>query len=161
VKWIKRAKRRKAGIYLARTRKHLAWARKENGYVGRSNNVPIRIKQHLGQDKRHPAKSWADLDPIWRVLWLPWWLSWKWVQVPLEWLAIKLSLPRYNYQHNLTNPRRVPLPVQARQRAERDAQPRIYHVKVAAARVGRITYLALGWAAVAGGLVMTVWSNYR
>jgi hypothetical protein len=159
VKWIKRAKRRKAGIYLARTRKHLAYVRRENGYVGRSNNVPIRKGQHLGQDARHKPKPWADLDPRWYVLRLPWWLSWKWVQAPLEFLAIKLLLPRYNHQHNMLNPRRVPLSVQARQRATRDARPVSYHLAVKAARVGRIAYLTLGWTAIVVGTAMTIWSN--
>jgi hypothetical protein len=119
VRFIVRAKRRRAGIYLARTRRHRG-RRRENGYVGRSNNVPIRIKQHLGMDSRHVAKPWADLDPRWFVLRLPWWLSWKWVQVPLEALGIWLLLPRYNHQLNQGNPRRVPLSVQARKRAARD-----------------------------------------
>lgn len=159
MKFIQRARRRRAGIYLVRTRRHLSMARRENGYVGRSNNVPIRKGQHLGLDKRHKAKPWTDLNPRWHVLWLPWWLSWKWVQAPLEWLGVKLLLPRYNHTMNLTNPRRVALSVQARQRAERDAQPGSYHVKVMAARVGRITYLALGWALIVGGVAMTIWSN--
>lgn len=115
-----RARRRKAGIYLARTLRHRGRGR-ENGYVGRSNNVPLRIRQHLGQDSRHKPKPWADLDPRWRVLPLPWWLSWKWVQVSLEAIAIAVLLPRYNHQLNLHNPRRVPLSAQAAQRRARDA----------------------------------------
>lgn len=115
-----RARRRRAGIYLARTRKHRGRGR-ENGYVGRSNNVPLRIRQHLGQDSRHKPKPWADLDPQWRVLRLPWWLSWKWVQASLEAVAIATLLPRYNHQLNLHNPRRVPLSVQAARRRARDA----------------------------------------
>lgn len=119
MKLIERAKRRRAGVYLARTRKHAGRGR-ENGYVGQSNNVPIRIKQHFGQDSRHPEKPWADLDPVWHVLWLPWWLSWKWAQNPLEAIAIRLLLPRYNDKLNHGNPRRVPLSDQKRQRAIRD-----------------------------------------
>jgi hypothetical protein len=114
-----KAKRRQAGIYLVRTRKHRGRGR-ENGYVGRSNNWKIRKRQHLGQDSRHKEKPWADLDPQWHVLRLPWWLSWKWVQAPLEATAILLLAPRYNHMLNLANPRRVPLSTQALQRAERD-----------------------------------------
>lgn len=159
MKFIAHAKRRRAGIYLVRTRKHLALARRENGYVGRSNNVPIRIKQHLGQDRRHKPKPWTDLDPRWLVLRLPWWLSWRWVQAPLEALAIWLLAPRYNHSLNLHNPRRVPLHVQARQRAERDAAPRGYHVKVVLAGAGRTLLLVLGWLTIVAGVGMTVWSN--
>lgn len=115
-----KAKRRRAGIYLVRTRKHRGRLR-ENGYVGRSNNVPIRERQHRGLDKRHTAKPWTDLEPRWHVLWLPWWLSWKWVQVPLEALAIRALLPRYNDALNRGNPRRVPISQQHLQRKSRDA----------------------------------------
>ena len=159
MKWIKRAKRRKAGIYLARTRKHLAPMRRENGYVGRSNNVPIRQRQHLLGERGQKPKPWADLDPRWSVLRLPWWLSWKWIQVPLEALAIWVLAPRYNHTMNLHNPRRVALSVQARQRAERDAMPAGYHRKVFAARMGRYALLAAGWAVIFLGVGMTVWSN--
>lgn len=128
-KWLRKIKRRRAGIYLVRTRKHKRPRQRENGYVGRSNDWVIRRRQHLGQDKRHPAKPWTDLDPEWHVLRLPWWLSWKWVQAPLELLAIRILLPRYNHTMNLGNPRRVPLSLQRIQRAHRghslvaDARP--------------------------------------
>lgn len=158
MKFVVRAKRRRAGIYLVRMRRHLSRVRRENGYVGRSNNVPIRIKQHMGQDRRHQPKSWTDLDPVWHVLWLPWWLSWKWVQAPLEALAIWLLAPRYNHALNLANPRRVPLSVQARQRRERDGQSGIYRAKRASAR---FAYLAAGWTLVLGGLALTIWSNTK
>lgn len=118
--WLRHIKRRQAGVYLVRTRKH-ASGRRENGYVGRSTHVPIRIRQHLGLDRRHKPQPWSDLDPVWHTLWLPWWLSWKWVQAPLEWLAIKVLLPRYNIQMNKRNPRRI-TPWQAtQQRLQRDA----------------------------------------
>lgn len=115
-----KAKRRRAGIYLVRTRKH-SGRRRENGYVGQSNNVPMRIKQHLGQDARHKPKPWTDLEPKWHVLWLPWWASWKWVQNPLEAIAIRLLLPRYNDKMNHGNPRRVTISDQHRQRAARES----------------------------------------
>jgi hypothetical protein len=158
VKFIARAKRRKAGIYLARTRKHRNPRRRENGYVGRSNNVPIRIKQHMGQDSRHKPKGWSDLDPRWKVLWLPWWASWKWVQAPLEFLAIRLLLPRYNHQHNLGNPRRVSLHLQAIQRRQRDNLRR-HGMTLVQPSSARPILLTLGSALIILGLVMTVWSN--
>jgi len=118
-KLVRKWKRRKPGIYLVRTDRHLRPGR-ENGYVGRSVNWEIRRRQHLGQDARHTAKPWADLRPGWRVLRLPWWLGWVWVLAPLEWLAIKVLLPRYNAQHNHGNPRRVTLSRATAQRLERD-----------------------------------------
>lgn len=161
MKLFRKARRRKAGIYLVRTDKHLAPMRRENGYVGRSNNVPIRIKQHLGQDKRHVEKPWANLNPRWHVLWLPWWLSWKWVQVPLEALAIWLLLPRYNHQLNTKNPRRVPLSTQARQRLERDSRGAGYRQKVAVVQFGRRVLFWTGALAVIIGTTMTIWTGLR
>lgn len=146
MKIIRKWKRRRPGIYLARTQKHLRPMRKENGYVGRSVNVKIRIRQHLGQDRRHVQKPWADLDPAWLVLRLPWWLGWTWVLAPLEALAILLLAPRYNHQLNTWNPRRVPLTTQAAQRAERNGAGRAYHVKAVMA----------AWAYRAAGLVLVL-----
>jgi len=71
--------------------------------------------------------------------------------------AIKVLLPRYNHSLNLTNPRRVPLSVQARQRAERDAMPATYHLKMHAFRTVR----TLGWLCIVTGVGMTIWSNVR
>lgn len=134
MKTVKKWKRRRPGIYLARTRKHLRPLRRENGYVGRSVNVPLRIRQHMGQDRRHMAKPWSDLDPQWWVLRVPWWLGWKWVLAPLELTAILLLLPRYNHQFNLANPRRIRLTTQAAQRAERNGAGRAYHVRAVLAQ---------------------------
>lgn len=149
---IKKWKRRKPGIYLVRTDKHLHPARRENAYVGRSNNVPLRTLQHLGKSRGAKAKSWTDLNPRWHVLRLPWWLGWTWVLAPLEAAAILLLMPRYNHQLNKGNPRRVQLSAQARQRAERDAAPRSYHVKVQAYRAGRIALRVAGVLMIVAGL---------
>jgi hypothetical protein len=120
VKLFSRARRRRPGIYLVRTRKH-AGRRRENGYVGLSTNLDLRRLDHLGQGRyNQPAKNWSDLDPAWHFWRLPWWMGWPWVLAPLEFLAIRLLLPRYNVTHNLGNPRRIP-PVKARaQRRARD-----------------------------------------
>jgi len=117
---FKRARRRGPGIYLVRTRKHVG-RRRENAYVGMSTQLHLRRLDHLGQGRyKRPAKDWTDLDPRWHVLQLPWWLGWKWLLLTLEFLAIRLLLPRYNVTHNLRNPRRIP-PVKARaQRRARD-----------------------------------------
>ncbi len=137
MKFIERARRRRAGIYLVRTRTHRAamkgplwrawpFGERENGYVGRSNYVDLRRHCHLGacRHRQHTMKDWADLDPVWWVLRLPWWLSWKWVQATLEALAIWALLPRYNVQLNTKNPRRVPPRIQRIQRAARDGSRR-------------------------------------
>jgi hypothetical protein len=120
-RWARKVRRRKPGIYLARTRKHARPGR-ENGYVGRSNNVELRRRCHLGTC-RHPCppKPWSDLDPRWYHLPLPWWLGWRWCLAPLEALAILLLLPRYNVQLNRRNPRRVSPGRQVAQRVRRDA----------------------------------------
>ena len=121
-----RYRRRRPGIYVARTRKHANPLRREIGYVGKSVHVPSRQRDHLGIGRwGAAAKSWSDLDPNWHVLSLPWWLGWKWVLIPLEFLAIRLLLPRYNVTHNLGNPRRIPPYRAAMQRAQRDAGGRL------------------------------------
>lgn len=113
-------RRRRPGIYLVRTRKHAGRTR-ENGYVGLSNNVSMRRLDHLGQGRYgHAAKPWTDLDPVWHVLKLPWWLGFRWTLAPLEYVAIRVLLPRYNVTHNLGNPRRVTPAMQRAQRAQRD-----------------------------------------
>lgn len=129
MKFIERAKRRRdAGIYLARVDRHRGWGR-VNGYVGRSNSMALRWQCHEGRcrHKGHHAKPWTiGLNLHWhRLVRLPWWLSWKWVQVPLEAFFIVLLLPLYNVQLNTKNPRRV-LPSEARiQLARRQARAQI------------------------------------
>lgn len=119
--WAAKVRRRRPGIYLARTRKHTNPRRRENGYIGLSNNLALRHAQHMGRGGYGaPAKPWSDLDPAWHCLRLPWWLGWRWVLAPLEFLAIRLLLPRYNVTHNLGNPRRVSPYRQRAQRAQRD-----------------------------------------
>lgn len=160
-KWWRKCKRRKPGIYLARTLDHATQTRRENGYVGRSVNVPLRKKCHLGicRHAKHQPKPWTDLDPIWRVLWLPWWLGWKWVLAPLELAAILLLLPRYNDQLNHANPRRVPISVQHQQRAQRAALPFPYRTKASLIQLGRRAVQLAGVLVILTGLAMTLWSN--
>jgi hypothetical protein len=90
-----------------------------------SNDMDRRQLEHEGRGRYGaPAKPWIDLDPRWFRLRLPWWMGFAWVLLPIEYVAIKLLLPRYNVQHNRANPRRVPLAEQRRQRAERDRMRR-------------------------------------
>lgn len=162
MKFVDRARRRhfKAGIYLVRTDRHFGGGR-ENGYVGRSNDVDNRRLCHLGMCAHatcHP-KSWADLDPRWWSLRLPWWLSWKWTQSALEAAAIWALLPRYNVLLNTKNPRYVPPSVQRLQRAARDANRRGYWAVKAVSAGGRRVLQFAGAAIILAGIIGTVWSN--
>lgn len=162
MKFVARAKRRhwQAGIYLVRTDRHFGGGR-ENGYVGRSNDVDKRRLCHLGMCSHANCypKSWTDLDPRWWSLRLPWWLSWKWTQAALEALAIWVLLPRYNVQLNTKNPRYVPPSVQRLQRAARDASRRGYRVARAAAGGARRALQLAGVVIILVGIAGTVWSN--
>jgi hypothetical protein len=158
--WWRGCKRRKPGIYLARTRKHRNPNRRENGYVGKSRHLALRQTCHEGTCRhRCKPKPWLDLDPVWRALRLPWWLGWPWILGPLEVLAIRLLLTRYNDTHNHHNPRRVPISLQHRQRAQRDAGPvvvRASHIRV------RATYTAYRVAGAALILVgFTGWALHH
>jgi len=147
-------RRRRPGIYLVRTRKHAGRTR-ENGYVGLSNHWERRRLDHLGQGRYGTAaKPWTDLDPRWHVLRLPWWLGFRWTLAPIEFVAIKVLMPRYNVTHNRANPRRVPLAVQRLQRAQRD----MGRVSGAARLVAwRPTWVqVLGGVLVLAGIVGTV-----
>lgn len=149
---IAKWKRRKPGIYLVRTRKHLG-RRRENGYVGLSNNVHLRRLDHLGQGRHgHPAKPWSDLDPAWHVLPLPWWLGFYWTMAPLETLAMLLTWPRYNVQKNRWNPRRVTLAAQKRQRAQRDCTT----IVLKAHRGAYLALRAVGALLILSGLAMII-----
>lgn len=162
MKFIAAAKRRhfKAGIYLVRTNRHFGGGR-ENGYVGRSNDVDKRRLCHLGMCAHatcHP-KPWTDLDPRWWSARLPWWLSWKWSQSTLEAAAIWALLPRYNVLLNTKNPRYVPPSVQRLQRAARDANRWNHRVMVKVAGGGRRALRLVGAVVILVGIIGTVWSN--
>lgn len=121
MKLIQKWKRRKPGIYLVRTDKHIGRGR-HNGYVGLSNAWETRRLCHLGECKRHNCepKPWTDLKPRWHVLRLPWWLGFRWTLALLEAIAITVLLPVYNDKLNRKNPRRVSIRSQRLQRAARD-----------------------------------------
>jgi hypothetical protein len=102
------------------TGKREKWA-----YVGQTRQeLALRHAQHMGFDARQKRQPWSDLYPEVRVVFefnsCPnWWLNFveKW--------TIKFTYPRYNYMHNLNNPRRVPLPEAERQRVDRDRLGRV------------------------------------
>jgi hypothetical protein len=170
VKIVKKWKRRKPGVYAWRTDRHRNRARREWGYVGESVNIGMRDRCHLGTCAHQPkvqrigagtittgrgchAKSWTDLRPVRHtIIRLPWWLGFKWVLRPLETLVILALAPRYNWQKNAWNPRRVPPSTQAAQRAARDGYGSVYHAKAQAARALGIALRAAGVLLILAGL---------
>lgn len=167
MKFIARAKRRRAGIYLFRTDKHFRRGR-ENGYVGRSNDMAKREECHLGMCGRHAncePKDWTDLRPRRHTLIrLPWWASWKWVQAPLEFMAVKLLLPRYNVQLNKRNPRRISPRTARNQRAARDSArdgERLSLAVRAATRGGPLAWRVAGVLFVLAGVALPILDHVR
>lgn len=148
---LRKWRRRQPGIYLERTRKHNNPRKRENGYVGLSNNTHMRKLDHRGLGRYGAkAKPWSDLDPQQHVLRLPWWLGFRWTMAPIEVLAIRLLLPRYNVMHNRGNFRRVPLVQQHAERALRDlggpvlrSHRRVLDVETLAVRACGVALLAL------------------
>lgn len=87
----------------------LAISPRHFAYVGESTRVGLRKKAHLQGSVRYnqPPKPWADLDPSWYYLPMPW--APKWLLRSVETLLILLTWPVYNHQKNLWNLRRIPL----------------------------------------------------
>jgi hypothetical protein len=80
-----------------------------------------RIEQHLLGSTYYgtSAKPWADLVIGWNFVHESGWftaaiLGW------FEWANIRWRRPVHNYMMNLKNPDRIPIPVQHKQRAQRD-----------------------------------------
>jgi hypothetical protein len=121
VKLFPKARRRRPGVYVYRTRRHLRRGT-EWGYAGMSTNLPKRYRCHAGTCKHNcHEKPWYDLKAAYFELRLPWWLGWKWVLLSIETILIAVLRPRYNTQKN---PRRskVPPGAQQVQRAIRNAR---------------------------------------
>lgn len=158
--WLRSAKRRKPGLYLYRTRRHLAPWRTEWGYAGMSTQLEMRNECHAGTCGRHQGcaggKPWWDLVVRRRTLRLPWWLGWKWFLLSIETVLIVVTRPRYNTQKN---PRRTKVPPAAQrlQRAVRDRDDQLHaiHLKFSRAwdltRALAIVMIAIG----AGGWLWT------
>jgi hypothetical protein len=171
MKIIRKWKRRKPGVYAWRTERHLNRARREWGYVGESVNIGMRDRCHLGTCAHRPrvqqiagggtvvsgrgcsAKPWTDLRPVrFTVIRLPWWLGWKWILRPLETLVIFALWPRYNWQKNGWNPRRVSPIMQAQQRSQRNAGTASYRARAQGARLLGIVMRAAGVLFILAGL---------
>ena len=168
---IKKWKRRKPGVYAWRTDRHHNRARREWGYVGESVNIGMRDRCHLGTCGHRPAvqqitgggtltsgrgcvaKPWTDLRPVrYTIIRLPWWLGFKWALRPLETLVILLLAPRYNWQKNAWNPRRIGPIQQAAERADRDGAGPAYHARGRAARLLNLAYRGTGRLCILAGL---------
>lgn len=119
--------RRGGGVYAYRTRKPGLLGRLgipilsyHFAYTGETVSFRNRHEQHVrgGGTYGSVAKPWSDLDPrcVLRIPLPPW----KWLLRSVETLVILMTWPVYNHAKNQWNPRRIPLPAQARQRAMRD-----------------------------------------
>lgn len=155
-----RYKRRRSGVYWYRTRRHTNPTRIEQGYVGKSRDLPKRRLCHEGKcsHKNHRAKDWMDLVSSYHSIRLPWWLGWDWITLSLETLVILLTRPRYNWQKN-PYPGKVGPIGQTAQRRERDLWTPAYRAKVTAVRAGWRTLQVLGLLLIITGVGMTLWTN--
>lgn len=118
-------KRRKPGVYLYRTFRHMRPGT-EWGYAGKSRNLDARALCHAGTCHHVDCleKFWHDLIVFRWTLRLPWWLGWDWITLSLETLLILVTGPRYNWQKNPWSHKVGPRG-QAQQRAQRDLYPRV------------------------------------
>jgi hypothetical protein len=92
---------------------HTNYATKTVIYVGETGREPFeRLMEHVY------GKPWADTITGWRVLDEVY--PDKTAVLVAEDATIKDLAPLYNYEGNLDNPRRVPIPEARRQRAARD-----------------------------------------
>lgn len=111
------------GVYLFRTQRpglagRIPLIGRHTAYVG-EGHVRSRYRDHLDGSVKYgvPAKPWADLNPSWYFIPLPYW---KPLLRLVEMLLILTLWPVYNHQKNLWNPRRIPLQVAKWQRGQRD-----------------------------------------
>lgn len=117
---------------------------------------------YIGQTSRAAVARWAEhMDEQ------PWAHEVaQWVRDPRVWpseravcraeeAAIKAEWPRYNYEHNLRNPHRVPVYRQRRRAgAPTWPQPRLVRRQAAVRRAG---WWAGGWATLALTLTLWIW----
>jgi hypothetical protein len=157
--YLRSLKRRRPGVYAYRTRRHLAPARTEWGYVGKARNLATRDKCHHGTCHHHcEIKPWVDLEVSRYTIPLPWWLGFDWITLSLETLVILVLLPRYNWQKNPRKDKVGPRGQRA-QRAERDLQPASYKAKIQAQRLGLIVMRAVGIIVIFVGIGGYLWNR--
>jgi len=110
------------------TGKRERWA-----YAGQTRQIlATRHDQHMGNSgykgKLAKCQPWSDLYPEVRIV-----CEFKCPDFLLdlvEMWVIKWNKPVYNYMHNINNPRRIPIPIAIKQRAERDLRRSHYRGKV-------------------------------
>lgn len=143
-----------AGVYAFRTRRPGLFGRvpllgRHWAYVGQSVHVRVRRHVHLHGSVKYNEmpKPWADLDPTWYFLPLP--FAPTFVLLAVETLGILLLWPVYNHQKNLWNPRRIPLKSARRQRGQRDFSGWSWNFRPAHAALWMaaivLTYVNEGW----------------
>lgn len=122
-------------VYVWRTRKPgailgLPIIGRHFGYGGQTRNPKMRDVEHLEGGGRygHTCAPWSDLAPkkyvVFKMKHCP-----QWLLNTVEFLVIKLLFPVYNHAHNLTNPRRIPIPTARAQRVARDARGWCFNVR--------------------------------
>jgi hypothetical protein len=110
---------RRGIIYAYSTLDPVTGKREHWAYVGQTRQeLERRHAQHMGMTNRQKRQPWSDLYPEIRIVFEfsscpDWWLDW------VEKIVIKFTYPRYNYIHNLKNPRRI-----TKMDAEKDRQLR-------------------------------------
>lgn len=92
-------------------------------YVGQTvRPVPVREAEHRGQGRNPDCEQpWSDrIVGSARIVEQGWWTPAELDAREQYWIAV--LQPRRNYDHNLHNPARLPIPAQRQARAERDRQ---------------------------------------
>lgn len=157
--YLRSLKRRRPGVYVFRTRRHLDPVRSEWGYAGKARNLATRKSCHYGTCHHHcEPKAWLDLITSYYRIPLPWWLGFDFITLSLETLVILALRPRYNWQKN---PRRdkVGPRGQRQQRLERDLRPPSYRAKVRARRALNIAARVAGVLIIVIGIGGYLWNH--
>lgn len=160
-KWWRSIKRRKPGVYVYRTRRHLAPWRTEWGYAGKSRNLNIRHTCHAGTCGLHQGckqKPWFDLITRRYTIRLPWWLGWDWITLSMETLLIWLLRPRYNIQKNPSR-HKVAVRIQQVQRQVRLSQPATYRAKVMLTQAASVAIIFTAISMVLIGIGGYLWNR--
>lgn len=159
IKWYRKIRRRRGGVYLWRVDHHINRARRVTGYVGETTSYYFREQDQLGHGRAGGEASWSDLNPKrYKVIPLPWWLCWKWVLLPLETLVILATWPVYNDSKNRWNPRRIRRDVAKAQRANRDQGGLPSRVQVWMAHSFRTALVSAVWL-LSALAIACVWMN--
>lgn len=161
--YLRRLKRRRPGVYVFRTRRHLDPLRSEWGYAGKARNLATRKRCHEGTC-HHTAgcpregKPWLDLVTSYWTIPLPWWLGFDWVTLSLETLVILALRPRYNWQKNPRTDKVGPRG-QREQRAQRELLPQSYRTAIKVARIKNIAFRTAAALVIMIGIGGYLWNR--